>query len=139
MTVVKYVEKEKQRANLLKQQFGSCGICGFSESSNGRRFAVDHNHRTGRVRGLLCIKCNFGLGYFNDDPELLKAAIERGNGPRSDEKRVLVRPMRYRNYLSGTIRAEFRVPIVELYEKVPTGWNLCLAAQWLPTIRSLVH
>lgn len=50
---------------LLDQQGGCCAICG-SEKAGGRgqRFHVDHCHRTGRIRGLLCYGCNVGLGWY---------------------------------------------------------------------------
>ncbi len=53
-----------------------CAICGHAPAPGERRLVVDHNHKTGRVRGLLCSECNFGIGKFEDKPELLIAAIE---------------------------------------------------------------
>lgn len=47
-----------------------CGIC-FS----GKKLVIDHDHRTGRVRGLLCDDCNVGLGRFRDDFGLVASAI----------------------------------------------------------------
>lgn len=59
---------------LLGQQGGVCALCGGIEEC-GKLLAVDHCHETGRVRGLLCNRCNRGIGYFKDDPDaLIRAA-----------------------------------------------------------------
>jgi Autographiviridae endonuclease VII len=64
---------------LLAAQGGVCAICGKPPGANGgpgtRRFlAVDHNHATDEVRGLLCHHCNVAIGYFHEDPTLLDRA-----------------------------------------------------------------
>lgn len=59
---------------MLAEQNGSCKIYGRIEIDNGKHFAVDHNHETGEIRGLLCCKCNQALGLLNDDSELLSKA-----------------------------------------------------------------
>ena len=59
---------------LLTAQGGVCAICGRPPREGGRRLDVDHDHRTGAVRGLLDHRCNRGLGYFGDDPRRLEAA-----------------------------------------------------------------
>lgn len=51
-----------------------CGICG-DKCPSGRSLAVDHDHETGIIRGLLCVNCNKGLGNFKDNITLLKTAI----------------------------------------------------------------
>lgn len=66
---------------MLKAQNGRCAICQTS-TPGGRfnRFNVDHNHATGKVRGLLCGNCNRGLGYLKDNESiLLKAALYLSN------------------------------------------------------------
>jgi len=66
---------------LLDKQNGVCAICSEPEKRRDHRtkkpraLAVDHNHDTGEIRGLLCTDCNTGLGLLQDDPELLKLAL----------------------------------------------------------------
>jgi hypothetical protein len=57
---------------MLRQQNGACAIC---RRTSAERLCVDHCHKTNRVRGLLCRKCNTGLGCYGDDPERIAAAI----------------------------------------------------------------
>ena len=59
---------------MLKSQNGVCAICCNPEKK--RRLAVDHCHNTGKIRGLLCTRCNTSIGRFNDDVELLQKAID---------------------------------------------------------------
>lgn len=62
---------------LLEAQDGRCKICGTTKpGGHGNRFAVDHAHETGEVRGLLCQQCNCALGHFKDNPDLLRKAAE---------------------------------------------------------------
>lgn len=58
----------------LAFQGGRCAICGGGTSK--RWLAVDHNHKNGRLRGLLCWRCNGGLAKFMDKPENLARATE---------------------------------------------------------------
>jgi epoxyqueuosine reductase QueG len=58
---------------LLKKQNGVCAIC-LKACNKNKRLSVDHDHKTGKVRGLLCNKCNRALGMFKDDPKLLRSA-----------------------------------------------------------------
>lgn len=63
---------------LVEAQNGTCAICKQrpKEDSIGRMWQVDHDHVTGKVRGLLCKHCNWGLGHFNDSIEKLQSAID---------------------------------------------------------------
>lgn len=61
---------------LIKNQNYVCAICGSNNSkAHTVNFHVDHCHITKKVRGLLCSKCNLGLGYFDDDIVKLSNAI----------------------------------------------------------------
>ena len=59
---------------LFESQNGVCKICNKS-CATGRRLSVDHDHTTGKVRGLLCRNCNVALGYLQDDPLLLERCV----------------------------------------------------------------
>lgn len=61
--------------DMFSEQGGVCAICGNAQQSHKKALCVDHCHKTGEVRGLLCDSCNTGLGRFNDDPELLVSAL----------------------------------------------------------------
>lgn len=71
---------------MLEQQGGVCKICGKPETKTQRRgtdrnltpehLHVDHDHLTGKPRGLLCYKCNTAIGKFDDRPELLRKAAD---------------------------------------------------------------
>lgn len=58
---------------LLVSQGGVCAICG-DEERDGWDFAIDHEHGSGRVRGLLCRRCNVGIGLLRDDADVVEAA-----------------------------------------------------------------
>jgi hypothetical protein len=62
---------------MFLQQAGKCAICGTTKPTAKRsHFAVDHDHFTGKVRGLLCHHFNSGIGYLKDDIKLLASAIQ---------------------------------------------------------------
>lgn len=61
---------------LIQQQNNSCAICGATSAGGRGDWHVDHNHTTGKVRGLLCHCCNTGLGLFKDSSSLLLKAKE---------------------------------------------------------------
>lgn len=66
---------------MLKEQKGVCAICGKKETKKDRygnikRLQVDHDHKTGQVRGLLCFSCNSFIGQAYDNTDILKAAIK---------------------------------------------------------------
>jgi hypothetical protein len=54
---------------------GRCAICGTDSPRGNGSFPVDHDHRTGRVRGLLCHPCNTGIGLLGDSSNQLLAAV----------------------------------------------------------------
>lgn len=85
-TLLKYGLSEIDYQSMLRLQKGKCKICGTK--SPGKRwntsFYVDHCHKTNKVRGLLCLRCNAGLGYFSDSSEFLKMAYHYVNQYEKD-------------------------------------------------------
>jgi len=78
-------EHRKRRYGLSEEAFmaiyhaqgGKCDMCGVSkEAYSIRGLCVDHDHKTGKVRGLLCTGCNTGIGSLKEDIELLLKAVE---------------------------------------------------------------
>jgi hypothetical protein len=65
---------------MMKEQNGVCKICGKEETRKSRtpgkisKLAVDHDHKTGQIRALLCSDCNTGIGKLRDDPFLIDKA-----------------------------------------------------------------
>lgn len=70
------ITKEQYKNQFEKQQ-GLCAICNHKHVS-GRRtgLVVDHNHSTGKFRGLLCHSCNRGIGLLKENIEILRSAIK---------------------------------------------------------------
>lgn len=70
-----YGVTEADYLKMLAKQNGVCKICQQNSHLKSGRLALDHCHKTGKVRGLLCTRCNAGIGMFNDDLERIKKAI----------------------------------------------------------------
>ena len=69
-----------QYDKMFQEQNGVCAICGKKETSINqygvKRLAVDHDHKTGKIRGLLCFKCNVIIGHLGEDWVLTKKITE---------------------------------------------------------------
>lgn len=71
----------EQYSEILAAQQGRCALCFTEEPGGSGKWHVDHDHDSGQVRGLLCLRCNVGLGNFRDDADLLWSAIEYLHNP----------------------------------------------------------
>lgn len=79
----KYGLTPRDYQTLVERQAGKCAICRTADPGSGAsRWHVDHDHATGKVRGLLCAGCNTGIGKLRDDPQILDraAAYLRAHG-----------------------------------------------------------
>jgi hypothetical protein len=73
---INYQDAAAARERLAAKQQERCAICSKAAPENGKQLGLDHCHKTGKIRGLLCDTCNLGLGYFRDNPGLLRAAAQ---------------------------------------------------------------
>jgi hypothetical protein len=71
--LAKYNMTQEEFDIYLESQQGKCAICSNYLTN---KFTVDHNHQTGKVRGLLCYKCNTGIGHLQDSVDILSEAIK---------------------------------------------------------------
>lgn len=92
-------ENAQHRADVIKKKFGITverydemakgqgGVCAICQKpcTSGRRLAIDHDHKTGNVRALLCGNCNNGIGKFAEEPELLRRAADYIEQHRTSE------------------------------------------------------
>lgn len=69
---------------MFVSQNGKCAIC-QGQFQNRRKMHVDHNHTTGKIRKLLCYRCNVGLGMFREDETILLRAINYLRVPCTDQ------------------------------------------------------
>lgn len=81
-----YGLSEQDHGDMLKRQKGVCAICMEDPSQTGKRLQVDHDHKTGFVRGLLCGICNSSLRLIEDDTLLTRAIgyIERSQNKQKE-------------------------------------------------------
>lgn len=68
---VPYEISKEEYDKLHLQQNGKCKLCEKDEKENGRALSIDHCHKTGKIRGLLCNNCNLVLGFFKDDNDII--------------------------------------------------------------------
>lgn len=72
----RYGITRQQYDQMFVEQKGLCKICQKIPSGRWDELCIDHDHVTGKVRGLICHNCNVGIGNFFDDPLLLEKAAE---------------------------------------------------------------
>ena len=92
-----YGLSESEYMSLIKNQNNLCAICGKRDEN--KVLCVDHDHKTGEVRGLLCGNCNIGLGNLKDNIQILQSAIaylqrytKRQEPPERDNELLIKSP-----------------------------------------------
>lgn len=73
----RYDMSQARYDEMFQKQDGKCAICKSKDPQKGHtNFHIDHCHKTGNIRGLLCGLCNRGLGYFRDSPKFFREAAK---------------------------------------------------------------
>ncbi len=87
-----YLSPEQLEGIWERLQNGPCEICGATradESNRGHsRMSIDHDHETNKYRGILCHRCNLGIGHFRENCEILRKAVEYLERVRAGENPV---------------------------------------------------
>jgi len=89
VTLARYGITVEQKMEMLVSQKGTCALCGTTSWGKAGP-QVDHCHTTKKIRGLLCVQCNVGLGNFKDSTTLLYKAVvylERNHGSKKTQGR----------------------------------------------------
>tara|TARA_B110000977_G_scaffold15929_1_gene19447 strand:+ start:156 stop:485 length:330 start_codon:yes stop_codon:yes gene_type:complete len=76
---VRYNITTEQYDTILKQQNNCCDVCGEHESKFKNSLCVDHNHSTGKIRGLLCNNCNSAFGKLKENTNIMYNLINYAN------------------------------------------------------------
>jgi Recombination endonuclease VII len=72
----RYGMEEAEYDRLLARQRSRCAVCKARTPGGRGEWRIDHDHVTGQIRGLLCNNCNSGIGMLQDDPKILRAAVQ---------------------------------------------------------------
>lgn len=73
----KYGITIKQYNKMFNLQHGCCAVCNKHQSTFEKRLAVDHNHKTGKIRGLLCAGCNANVGFYEKRQKMITAYLKK--------------------------------------------------------------
>ena len=64
------------REELARKQKNACAICGRVDEADGKSLALDHDHESNTIRGLLCMRCNTGIALLGEEPTVLLSAVK---------------------------------------------------------------
>lgn len=129
----RYGLDQDQYDALLEAQGGACAICGTTNpGKNVRNFCVDHDHRSGMVRGLLCTKCNRGLGLGKDHLPSFKRAAAYIHASKLESSTATAKDIKWMKMcidnsrrFSTCIKAQYFSIVIddETGSLVSEGWN----------------